>query len=286
MIYGITGNTTKAKLWKPAARLMEWMTEHEIPFRLAPDVGLGLVKRELMAPETVRELACDDLPDVCDVLVSFGGDGTMLGTAASVGDRGVPILGVNIGRLGFLADIEIAQIESAIRQLEAGRYRVEDRTVLLGDAGDGVHRFALNEFVLKREASGTMISIRVEVDGRYLNTYWCDGLIVATSTGSTAYSLSAGGPIIEPGSGVILITPLAPHTLTVRPILVPNTAIVEAVVDAHGESYTLSYDGKSFVFPDTHSTIRIQRAQHTVKLIKLPDQDYFDTLREKLGWGR
>lgn len=286
MTYGITGNTGKERLWQPVSGLIDWFEGHGLSYVLESDVADGLVARGLQAADLCQAHTAQDPALESDVILSFGGDGTLLNAAHEIGVRQVPILGVNIGRLGFLADIEVNDLHRTIERLEAGDYRIEGRTVLAGRTGDGPVRYALNEFVLKREGSAGLISVRVTVDGRYLNTYWADGLIIATSTGSTAYSLSAGGPIIEPGSGVVVITPIAPHTLTVRPILVPNTARIEARVESTASAFTLSSDGRGGGKPgDPAQPIVIQKADYVVNLVKLPEQQYYDTLRKKLRWG-
>ncbi len=285
MRYGITGNSGKDKLWQPVSDLVDWLTERNLPYVLEPDVAAGLVTRDLQPAALCEARRSYDPAAESDIILSFGGDGTLLNAAHEIGAREVPILGINIGRLGFLADIEVNQLLRTMERLEAGDFLLEGRTVLSGKAGQEPVRYAFNEFVIKREGSSALISLRVTIDGSYLNTYWADGLIVATSTGSTAYSLSVGGPIIEPGSGVVVITPIAPHTLTVRPILVSNNSIIEVHVESTGSKFTLSYDGHSSILKDPTQPILIKKAPHVVKLVKMPEQHYFDTLRKKLGWG-
>jgi NAD+ kinase len=201
-----------------------------------------------------------------------------------VGDHGTPILGVNIGKLGFLADVETERLHDAVDRLLAGDYRIESRSVLEGRIGEnGTRHFALNDFVITRTLVTHMIEVEVAVDGRFLNTYWSDGLIIATATGSTAYSLSVGGPIVEPGAGVFAITPIAPHTLTVRPVIVPDASVIEIRVRS-GAAYSVSADGVGQVLED-EIPISIRRADRTVNLVKFHDQEYFQTLRSKLMWG-
>ena len=225
MIYGITGNPYKDLLWKPVADLIGWLLEQDIAFRLHPNVADGLVERELVSPNVASSARTDNLAEGCDVVLSFGGDGTLLNTAREIGSAGTPILGVNIGRLGFLTGVEVVHVREAIREIHNGRHEVERRMTLEATlAGYPDPMRALNEILVTRTGSAQMISIEVAVDGVFLNRYWADGLIVATSTGSTAYSLSVGGPIIAPGSGVVVVTPVAPHTLTVRPIVLSSNS--------------------------------------------------------------
>lgn len=288
MIYGITGNTKKDKLWDPTADLARWLGERGITFLLDRDVADGLLARRLLEEDICRRTASDALARDSDIILSFGGDGTMLMSAHAVGVSETPILGINIGRLGFLSDIEVGQVKSTISSLENGEYRVEDRMLLHAEVmGADASCWALNEFVIERSGSAGLISIRVTVDGVHLNDYWADGLIVSTPTGSTAYSLSVGGPIVAPGSDVFILTPLAPHSLTVRPIVFPASAVIEAQVIRNEQPYVLAWDGQSrpFEHGEKPITFRFSRAEHVVKLVKLPEQHYFQTLRSKLMWG-
>lgn len=288
MRYGITGNTEKDKLWRPVADLVAWLMGEKIEFCLHASVaeglaGRGLVDRALCAARTEHDLAA-----AADVVLSFGGDGTLLNTAHEVGERETPILGVNIGRLGFLADLEVGDVIGAIRSLEAGDYHVESRLVLAATADDGVAlrtRWALNEFVIERSGAAKLIAVDVSVDDVPLNTYWADGLIIATPTGSTAYSLSTGGPIMMPGVGAVIITPIAPHTLTVRPIVLPSTCTIRATVRLGQPPYAVAADGISQLVRREGLTITIRPADHAVCLVKLPGRHYFETIRSKLMWG-
>lgn len=289
MVYGITGNTDKPDLWAPVSELIGWLEQQGLPFLFTPAIADGLLERGLREAAFCDEHCADDLLARSDLILSFGGDGTLLRIAREIGPLETPILGVNIGRLGFLADLEVGEVIPAIRELERGSFRIERRLVLEAHSDPALLAeplFALNEIVIERGASASLISVRVDVDGRYLNTFWADGLIVSTSTGSTAYSLSVGGPLITPGSGVIVITPIAPHTLTVRPIILPRTSEITARVTTRGPSYLVAADGAGTTVEAQDVPIRVRRADHTVGLVKVGDRDYFATLREKLMWGQ
>lgn len=289
MRYGINGNTAKADIWQPVNAFIEVLRRKELPFCMSEALAQGLTDRGLQVVDACVRAEIGELAAESDLILSFGGDGTMLRSAHAVGRSGTPILGVNIGRLGFLADIDVGQLEATIDRLEAGDYRVEHRSVLdvdLSAFGETEHRAALNEFVIERGGSASMIAIDVRVDGRFLNTYWADGLIIATATGSTAYSLSVGGPIISPGAGVIVVTPIAPHMLTVRPIVLPIQSHLEVHVRSSGAAYVVAADGRSRVLHDQDKPILIGEADYVVNLVKLPEQDYFETLRNKLMWGQ
>ncbi|NND70341.1 MAG: ATP-NAD kinase [Rhodothermales bacterium] len=287
MIYGITGNTKKDRLWAPVLNLLKWLGESNIPYLLNPSVAKGLSVRHPDANPLIDGKVSDDLENAADIILSFGGDGTFLNTAFEVGTSGTPILGINIGRLGFLADVDVQIVERAIREMEAGRHHIETRMALEvqvnGDRDNLM--WALNELVITRSGAASLISIDVSVDGNHLNTYWADGLVIATPTGSTAYSLSAGGPILSPGARSIILTPLAPHALTVRPIVLPDTSIITARVLEDSLPFVYAPDGKSVLVDDVETSFRISKADHTVNLVKLANSDFFETLRSKLMWG-
>ena len=286
MKYGITGNPNKDLLWKPVADLIGWFLEEGLDFALLSRIAEGLVDRDLIAADVARQAAVTDLGQGCDIVLSFGGDGTLLNTARVLGSSDTPILGVNIGRLGFLTRVEVDDIQEAIRAIEEGLYETEKRLALEAHIeGHADILRALNEILITRTGSAQMISIEVEVDGTFLNRYWADGLIVATSTGSTAYSLSVGGPIIAPGSGVVVVTPVGPHTLTVRPIILADDSEIVVRVKTPEASYAVAADGSGPTLDQADVPVTIRRSARGVQLVKLPDQDYFDTLRRKLGWG-
>ncbi len=288
MIYGITGNTHKDDLWEPAAQLVEWLDREGIEYRLADALADGLVERSLVPREVAVQTRAEDVCSGVDVVLSFGGDGTLLNTARLVGTRETPILGVNIGRLGFLSDIEVEVLQESIRHIEKGSYTIESRMALAVDVQSGNRTdegWAVNEVVIERSGVSGLILIDVHTDGRLLNTYWADGLIIATPTGSTAYSLAAGGPIMVPGCGAIILTPLAPHSLTVRPIVLPESAVLTVRVRTPGLPHVVSLDGHGSVFERGETEVTIRRASHVVRLLKMTDQDYFQTLRNKLMWG-
>ncbi len=288
MIYGITGNTQKEQLWEPVAQLLCWLETQGLEARLHPAVASGLVARGLLPEAQATSLKAQDLAAEVDILLSFGGDGTLLQSAHLAGRRGTPVLGINIGRMGFLADVEVEQVREAIRMIEAGNYHLEARMVLEAELEDGPLAelpWALNEFVIDRSGLAGLITIDVTVDGVVLNRYWADGLIFSTPTGSTAYSLSAGGPIVSPACEVVILTPIAPHTLTLRPIVLPASVEIEVRVYTGGQPYVLAADGRSQLIHREGQRITIRKAAHTVNLVKLPGQHYFQTLRTKLMWG-
>ena len=287
MIYGITGNPQKDDLWGPVAELIRWMTDEGLQFSLAEPIAAGLVERELSPSDSVDQRVSVDLSDA-DIVLSFGGDGTLLNTAHLIADRETPILGVNIGRLGFLADVEVEALLDAVRSIEAGRYTIESRLALdVEVASDRETRteWAVNEVVIERSGVTGLILLDVHTNGTLLNTYWADGLIVATPTGSTAYSLAAGGPLMVPGCGAIILTPLAPHSLTVRPIVLPDSSVLTARIQTPDLPHVVATDGHSMVFERGNTEVTIRKSGRRVRLVKMEDQDHFQTLRNKLMWG-
>lgn len=222
-----------------------------------------------------------------DYVISMGGDGTLLKAAGRVGGREIPIIGVNMGRLGFLADVLPSEIEETLDKVFAGDYVIEDHTPIQVESdckpvqGNPV---ALNDIAVLKRDSASMISIRTYVNGDFLVNYQADGLIVATPTGSTAYNLSNGGPIIAPQSGSLCITPVAPHSLNIRPVVLNDTSVITLDVESRSHNFLVAIDGRSEKMAEgTHLTIR--KAPYKIKIVRLCNRRYFSTLREKLMWG-
>ena len=228
-----------------------------------------------------------DLPHDTDFLFSIGGDGTLLETLPLVRDSGIPVLGINMGRLGFLSSISKNELGTAIDMLLKGHYTLENRSLLLLEEPSSLFsdiHYALNEVTIFRKETTSLIVIQVFVDGVFVNAYWADGLIVATPTGSTAYSLSAGGPIMVPSSQNFVITPIATHNLSVRPIVIPDESRIRLKVVGRHTQYTLSMDSRMATV-DQSLDIYIRKASFSVQLVQMNGKDFFETIREKLLWG-
>lgn len=228
-----------------------------------------------------------DLPHDTDFLFSIGGDGTLLETLPLVRDSGIPVLGINMGRLGFLSSISKNELGTAIDMLMKGHYTLENRSLLLLEEPSSLFsdiHYALNEVTIFRKETTSLIVIQVFVDGVFVNAYWADGLIVATPTGSTAYSLSAGGPIMVPSSQNFVITPIATHNLSVRPIVIPDESRIRLKVVGRHTQYTLSMDSRMATV-DQSLDIYIRKAPFSVQLVQMNGKDFFETIREKLLWG-
>lgn len=222
-----------------------------------------------------------------DFAISLGGDGTFLEAARRVGGKGIPVLGINMGRLGFLSDYRSGDIASAIEQIYNNEYRVEERSVLRVEcAGIEMEGFpyALNEVAVLKHDISSMISIDVEVNGEFLTTYQADGLIINTSTGSTGYALSVGGPIIWPGTHIMGLVPVAPHSLTVRPIAISSDSVVRMKVRSRSHNFLLSVDGRSESMRES-AVITVRKAPYTIKVLMRSEGSFSRTLRDKLMWG-
>lgn len=231
--------------------------------------------------------AHESLKNRADILISLGGDGTLLDTITIVRDSGIPILGINLGRMGFLSSISRSQIIPALEFLLAGTFHISERSLLCLSTNPPIFgnlNFALNELTINKKDTSSMILIHVYVDEVFLHSYLADGLIVATPTGSTAYSLSCSGPIIAPDSETFVITPIATHNLTVRPVVIPDKSIIRIRAEGKEGQHLVSLDSRSaMLIPDTELTIC--KASFNVRLVQLQNSSFFTTLREKLGWG-
>lgn len=226
-------------------------------------------------------------PNHYDVMLSIGGDGTMLDTATFVRDSKLPILGLNTGRLGFLSSINMDQMEPALEQVFKDAYMIDTRSVLKVETEDrlfGGDNFALNELTIHKKDTQSMIVVHVYVDGKFLNTYWADGLIIATPTGSTAYSLSCGGPIILPSSSNFIITPVATHNLTVRPVLVSDESVITLKMEARSENLLMSLDSRSMSI-EKDCVVNVMKNDFEINLVRLKNHSFLKTLRHKLHWG-
>lgn len=222
-----------------------------------------------------------------DIALSIGGDGTFLNTAARIGRKQIPILGVNNGRLGFLADIRSEELVFALEGILTSQFKVEDRTLLFIESSDGEtfdYPYALNEVSVQKQDSSSMISINASVNGEMVHTYQADGLVISTPTGSTAYSMSVGGPLVVPQAQNFILSPVASHSLTVRPLIVPDSWIIDLEVHSRSRCYLVAIDGRSKVLEQS-TKLKISKADFTVKVIKQINHTFFDNLKEKLMWG-
>lgn len=228
-----------------------------------------------------------EIRDQLDFMISLGGDGNMLSAVTLVRDSGIPIIGINLGRLGFLASINKEQIDKAIDCLVRKEYTLESRSLLRLTSPEDVFgdmNFALNEISVYKKLPNSMVSVIVHVNNQYLNSYWSDGLIVATPTGSTAYSLSTGGPIIHPDAHNFIVTPIAPHNLSIRPVVIPDNTVVRLKVAERDGGFYVSLDSRTIELKSGVDLI-IEKEAFNIQLVRLPEENFFGTVRAKLLWG-
>lgn len=242
---------------------------------------------EMQQSSAIRKF--DQLDRSFDLLISIGGDGTILRAITYVRDLGIPIVGINTGRLGFLATIQTDEIESALAEIFNGNYKISQRsllsvTTLPNSSAIGETNFALNEIALSRKNTTSMITVETHLDDEYLTSYWADGLILSTPTGSTGYSLSCGGPVITPEANNFALTPIAPHNLSARPLIIPDKTTVTFKVDGRENQFLMSLDSRIVTLPNT-TIVTVQKADFAIKMVERLNETFLDTLRKKLLWG-
>ncbi len=285
MKIGIFGSSYQSEKQSVIRRVFTRL--HELSFEVYIEAGFAFfLKTAFDFEPQVAGLIYKGEADL-DLVISMGGDGTFLRTAAWVSRQNIPIVGINTGRLGFLADIGNEDIEETLEELADQRFRIEERTLLkLETEGNPYHQYnyALNEIaVLKRDTS-SMITIHTALNNEFLTDYQADGLIIATPTGSTAYSMSVNGPIIFPQDNSLVLSPVAPHSLNVRPFVIPDDFVINLEVESRNRTFLISLDGRSEIFP-AGTVLRISKADFTTKVIKRYNHTFYETLRQKLMWG-
>jgi NAD+ kinase len=282
--FAIFGNTYQPKKSASIMKILACLSERKAEVFMEKEFFHFLQSRSLdVKVASIFEGSAFD----ADFVISMGGDGTFLRAASMVGDKQIPILGVNMGRLGFLADISTGEIEHIVESIYEGDYSIETRAAIAvktdGTPLSGYH-CALNDVAILKRDNAAMISIRTTINGDYLTTYQADGLVISTPTGSTAYSLSVGGPIIVPGTCVFSMTAVAPHSLNIRPIVIPDNAEISLTVESRSHNFLIALDGRSENCSEgTRLTLR--KAPYYVRVVKRAGQRYFHTLREKMMWG-
>lgn len=245
--------------------------------------------KEALQPSGVFAVfnSSEDLDDSFDCMISLGGDGTLLDTVTLIRDKNIPVLGINFGRLGFLASLGKEDLHSAVMALVERTFVVEKRSLVHLEADIplfGDTPYALNEFAIHKRDTSPMIKIHTYLNGEFLNTYWSDGLIVSTPTGSTGYSLSCNGPVVFPDSSNFVITPVAPHNLNVRPIVVPDNNIISFEVEGRLDQFICALDSRREIV-DKNIQLAIKKEQFTISLVRLNENNFLQTLRKKLAWG-
>jgi NAD+ kinase len=247
----------------------------------------ALVKKAGLPANTDEFSSYKDFKTGIDLSFSLGGDGTFIQNVKYVRDSQVPVLGINTGRLGFLANISKEDLEEAMHLVQKKAYVHQKRSLIRVETENnlfGEENIALNEVTLQKKDTSSMITVHARLEGKYLNSYWADGLIVATPSGSTAYSLSCGGPIITPGCQVHILTPIAPHNLNVRPMVVPDHMPINLSIEGRERKYLISLDGKSLPISQKEE-VNVYKADYMINVIKFEDNNFLDTIRNKMHWG-
>ena len=225
-----------------------------------------------------------ELNDSYDFAISVGGDGTILKSVEKIGRLSIPIIGLNTGRLGFLANSTIQIIDTVLEKLKNNDFNISERSIIKAEF-EGYEKYALNEITLSRKNTTSLITIETKLNNQYLNTYWADGLIISTPTGSTGYSLSCGGPIIMPDAKNLVVTPISPHNLNARPLVISDDKKIEISVNGRESEYFISFDSKIYSV-SINSIVKIEKASYCLKMVEFEDDSYLNTLREKLMWGK
>jgi NAD+ kinase len=265
--------------------LFEYFKDKQVTFLLDKELFKFVLDHGKQDMRHVEIIQNDNFE--ADLALSIGGDGTFLNTAACIGRKQIPILGINTGRLGFLADVSSDEIIPALDAILANQYRLEERALLLVETSDGTtfeYPYALNEVSVLKQDSSSMMSINASVNGEMVHTYQADGLIVSTPTGSTAYSMSVGGPLVVPQAQNFILSPVASHSLNVRPLIIPDSWIIDLEVHSRSQCFLVAIDGRSKVL-EQGVKLRISKADYTIRIVKQMNHTFFDTLKNKLMWG-
>ena len=285
MKFALFGNTYQAKKSAHVIRLLSILKQYNAVVYINREFYHFLVDEQKMDIQAAGVFEGNDFE--ADMVLSMGGDGTFLKAASYVGNKNIPILGINTGRLGFLADVSPEEMEDTFKDIYNHNYKVEDRSVLqVISNGQPLKGYpcGLNEIAVLKRDSSSMITIHTSINGAYLTTYQADGLVIATPTGSTAYSLSIGGPVIVPHSNTIAITPVAPHSLNVRPIVINDDWEITLDVESRSHNFLVAIDGRSETCREG-TRLNIRKADYNIKVVKRPNHVFFHTLRDKMMWG-
>ena len=285
MKFALFGNTYQAKKSAHVIRLLSILKQYNAVVYINREFYHFLVDEQQMDIQAAGVFEGNDFE--ADMVLSMGGDGTFLKAASYVGNKNIPILGINTGRLGFLADVSPEEMEDTFKDIYNHNYKVEDRSVLqVISNGQPLKGYpcGLNEIAVLKRDSSSMITIHTSINGAYLTTYQADGLVIATPTGSTAYSLSIGGPVIVPHSNTIAITPVAPHSLNVRPIVINDDWEITLDVESRSHNFLVAIDGRSETCREG-TQLNIRKADYNIKVVKRPNHVFFHTLRDKMMWG-
>ncbi len=282
MTIAIFGNWYKKSTLDEISHILDFMNHRGVNVILSKEL------RDEMNLRDQYPLFGSDTDEQVDFALSVGGDGTFLYTASQIGDKNIPILGINYGRLGFLADVQATDVDNICDQLINNNYSIEQRAVLqVTPSVNGAVQipFALNEVAVMKQELSSMITIEASLNGEFLNSYKADGLVVSTPTGSTAYNLSVGGPLMTPQTKSLILSPIATHAMNVRPLVIPNDWEIDLKIRSRSHSYLIAVDGRSLTLSEDVS-LHIARAPYTIKVVQIGGHSFINSLKEKLSWGK
>jgi NAD+ kinase len=287
MIFALHGRPFKEDNIPYVQHLLNYLQKKEIQLVINEPFVEYLLACKIILPSYYTVFKTKDDLEKPDLMLSIGGDGTLLESATFVGKKNIPLVGINTGRLGFLATTPREELESSIEELISGSYKISERTLikLLSEENlFGGLNFAMNEFALTKRDSSSMITVHTYIDGEFLNSYWADGLIVSTPTGSTGYSLSCGGPLVHPKTQNFIITPISPHNLNVRPMIVPDNSLISFEIEGRNQNFLISLDSRAEIV-SSNIKLSVVKEDFQIQLVELKNYNYYKTLRSKLNWG-
>jgi len=286
MTFGIAGNLRKEDVPTIAQRVIQRLNSEGVDFVIEKSLA-EMIRKKLRIKSIGRTVSEKDLPARCDMLVSLGGDGTILRLARQVAERGTPLLGVNLGKLGFLAEVSVEDLDACLTEVLKGDYFIVERMMLQATILKHSKTYvALNDIVVDKFGSSRVLNFETHVNGEYLATFTADGIILSTPTGSTAYAMANGGPIVTPHNRTITISPICPHSLTARPVIVPDDSVIRIKVVSSENKVHITADGQDEVLVNPPTEIRVKRSPFSARLVKRRNTSYYDLLRKKLNWGQ
>ena len=284
MVIAVFGNTLRQETIREVKHIVDFLRQRDVDIVLSHELRHEAFNREFPSVEDY----ISQTGETIDFALSVGGDGTFLTTASLVGHLDIPILGINCGHLGYLAEVQTEEIDAVLDQLITNNYTIEQRRMLevtCLQEGKIASPFALNEVAILKSGLSSMITVDVTLNGEFLHNYKADGLLIATPTGSTAYNLSVGGPLLDPHVNAIILTPVATHSLNIRPLVVLDDSKIDIKISSRNGNYLLSVDGRSQVL-NQDLQLHIERSQRTIKLVRINGQTFMQSLKDKLNWGK
>lgn len=287
MKIGIYSRSIQKEFFPKMQEILDFFSAQSVELHIHSNLARQLDEQNFNIPSRIEFDDYENLDSALDMMISIGGDGTFLETVTFIRNRNIPILGINSGRLGFLADIAPENIIDSLNEVFNKRYTLENRSLIELNTSEPLNcdfNYALNDFTIRKSDKATLVKIHTWVNGEFLNSYWADGLIISTPTGSTAYSLSVGGPIVVPETNNLIISPIASHNLTVRPLVVNADHEITFHVESRTKTHVASLDARTFFF-DKSMKFTVKKAPFYVKIIKIKGHSYFSTIRNKLMWG-